>query len=229
MSEFYKKNKKLIIGVILVMVAGIVLVVSLEVGYFGKYYMWPSDFEYEVISEEDKTCCLTKYNGSKVATLNIPDMVDGYTVVELGEALFWRCPDLVGNIDIPDSVKVIRQSAFSECEGLTGKIKLPEELEQIHKDAFCGCTGLVGDLDIPDSVTLIGPWAFCGCSGLNGKLTLPEGDEITHLFSGAFVGCDFSGVVVIPLNVDICAKVEEIFDVEDFVTIMFEPNNTPKE
>ena len=43
------------------------------------------DFQYEVLSETDKTCEITYYTGS-ATTLDIPSELDGYTVTSIGDS-----------------------------------------------------------------------------------------------------------------------------------------------
>lgn len=69
------------------------------------------DFSYTVLSESEKTCTLTAYNGT-AKTLDIPETLDGYTVTALGQALFIysRGPDTV---TVPKTVTALDKTTFS--------------------------------------------------------------------------------------------------------------------
>ncbi|MBO4407984.1 MAG: hypothetical protein J5786_01765, partial [Clostridiales bacterium] len=44
------------------------------------------NYEYDVLSEADKTCVITSYNGDSTAkTIAVPSTIDGYTVTKLQE------------------------------------------------------------------------------------------------------------------------------------------------
>lgn len=174
----------------------------------------PKDYEYEIISEEDKTCRLTEYHGAGYAELMIPGIIDGYTVVELGESLFSGYVNLTGEIHIPETVTVIEDYAFYYCMRLNGVLELPEGLISIGDKAFYKCEGLTGikggnvtlsngetkTLTFPETLTSIGDLAFFGCSGIVAELEFPE--AITYIGEGAFHSCSgLYGSVVWPENI----------------------------
>ena len=72
------------------------------------------DFVYEVLSEEDKTCKLTDYNGEATA-LTIPSELDGYTVISI-EANSFSSSHTLTSITIPESV--ININGFIDCMSL---------------------------------------------------------------------------------------------------------------
>lgn len=76
------------------------------------------DFEYEVLSEEEKTCEITKYNGS-ASELEIPSQLNGYTVTKIDSSGFSFCTSLI-SVVIPDSVTNIvpNNIPFYECTTL---------------------------------------------------------------------------------------------------------------
>lgn len=192
------KAKSMKIGIIVILGA-ILLAGGIKLwGYVDNLAMRPGDFEYQVISESEKTCRLTDYNGPKTVEMNIPGEVNGYRVVELGTDLFYGEQELTGELKIPQGVTYIGKRAFYGCKGLK-KIVLPDSLQKIERKAFEFCTGLEGDLDIPALVTEISWGTFQGCSGLNGSLTLPDG--LTVIGERAFNGCNFSGDLRIPDSV----------------------------
>ena len=72
-------------------------------------------------------------------------------LTELPSALFDGCIHL-RRVDVPNSVKHIRNRAFVDCSSLK-EVSLPEGLLSVGADAFNGCENL--DLYIPGSVTYI--------------------------------------------------------------------------
>jgi hypothetical protein len=67
------------------------------------------------------------------------------------------------SVTIPNTVKIIGESAFERCELIS--ITIPNSVTSIGERAFWGCSGLTS-VAIPNSVTSIGKLAFCKCSGL---------------------------------------------------------------
>ena len=68
------------------------------------------------------------------------------------------------SVEIPDSVKSIRDEAFSHCTSLTS-INIPDNAKSIGYGAFYECTSLTS-VEIPESVKSIGNWAFEYCTSL---------------------------------------------------------------
>ena len=72
---------------------------------------------------------------------------------------------LTGNLNLPEGLEVLEDSAFWRCTGLTGELVLPSTLREIGEWAFMGCP-FTGDLIIPAGVQFIGPLAFSECDGI---------------------------------------------------------------
>lgn len=71
------------------------------------------DYEYNIISEEEKTCKIMYYTGStEVEKLVIPQTLDGYKVVSIGGWSFY-CKPMLCHIVIPEGVKSLEDVAFS--------------------------------------------------------------------------------------------------------------------
>lgn len=153
-------------------------------------------YEYEVVSETDKTIKITKYLG-KEAKVEIPTIIDGYTVVAIGESAFAENSTII-SVEIPDTVKTIGKNAFFLCYNLA-KVVLPEGLTTIEYSAFSYCTGLI-NIRIPDSVTEIGESAFSYCSSLE-TINIPS--EITYIRKNTFRACDKLTRVIVPEKVEI--------------------------
>lgn len=86
----------------------------------------------------------------KLWYVRLPD-----TLVELQG--FNECESLI-KIEIPSSVKVIKEGAFRGSN--IKELIIPEGLEEIESNAFAGCW--LADVNLPDSVKIIGDNAFMG-------------------------------------------------------------------
>ena len=88
------------------------------------------DFEYEVLY--GGTAEITDYSGS-ATKLEIPSILNGYTVTKIGDWAFSGCTSLT-SITMPDSVTSISKYAFDGCENITdvyycGSMDSWEEIE----------------------------------------------------------------------------------------------------
>jgi hypothetical protein len=116
-----------------------------------------SDFSYFPNGEG---ITVTGYLGAPTDRFIIPAMIDGLAVTEIGASVFentWGFFDTLIEVDIPDSVVRIGESAFFSCHGIS-QIRLPRNLKEIGYGAvsFTGLTEII----IPQSVTLIERGAF---------------------------------------------------------------------
>ena len=82
-----------------------------------------------------------------------------------------RCQSKSNKLEIPNSIKVIGDSAFAGSTYLQ-QIVIPESVTEIGEFAFEGCTALQ-NVVIPDSVTEIGDSAFLNCRCLQ-EIVLPK-------------------------------------------------------
>ncbi len=101
-----------------------------------------------------------------------------------GRTLYISGSKVEGEINIPESVTSIADSAFYGCTGLT-RVVMSNNVTSIGNSAFTGCTGLQS-IFLSNSLKSIGNSAFYGCSYLSG-LTLP--DSLTDIGSYAFYTC----------------------------------------
>ena len=117
--------------------------------------------------------------GTKVeGDINIPE---GVTSIQ--DSAF-RYQTGITSVTIPDSVTSIGSSAFSGCSGLQS-VTIGNGVTSIGSSAFYNCSSLTS-LKIPDSVTSIGGYAFKNCSSLT-SVTIP--DSVTSIGDDAFRGC----------------------------------------
>ncbi len=179
-----------------------------------------NNFKYQYYS--DGTATINGYIGRGEGDLDIPASIEGRPVTEIygfenctgftgdlvipdsvkiiGQSAFENCTGFTGDLVIPDSVENIDQSAFGNCTGFTGKLVIPDSVKKIDGYAFENCENFTGDLIIPDSVEEIGFWAFHRCSGFNGKLSLSKG--LKRIGAGTFSLCSgLEGDLIIPDSV----------------------------
>ena len=121
----------------------------------------PASYTYD-INGDGTTCTITQYTGEG-GDVDIPSVLDGFTVTGIGDSAFARCYNLV-NVTIPDSVVSIGNSAFSNCVFLNG-VSIPSGVTSIGEQAFDYCIRMTR-VEISSSVTSIGELAFSDCKGL---------------------------------------------------------------
>ena len=130
-----------------------------------------------------------------VGSLNIPN-----SVTSIGDGAFAGCSGFTGNLTIPNSVTMIGGAAFFGCSGFTGSLTIPDFVTSIGQSAFNNCSGFTGNLTIGNSVTTIGQYAFSGCSGFTGSLIIPN-FVITIGYAAFGSCCGFTGSLTIPNSV----------------------------
>lgn len=104
---------------------------------------------------------LTEYNG-KGGKVIIPQSIDGYNVVKLGDNLFSSREDITEFV-IPEGIRELGSGVFWFCTRLS-EIKLPDSLEIIRSNALYGLWG-VREVFIPENVFQIDTLTFGGWSG----------------------------------------------------------------
>ena len=155
------------------------------------------DFEYEVISEEDKTCAIIGYTGT-ADDLEIPQEIDGYSVTTIGDYAFQECTSLV-SVTIPAGITTIGDGAFWDCTSLAN-INVSAD-----NTAYTSVDGVLFSKDktnllqypignarteyaIPDGVINVANFLFWGCTTLKtltipGSITVIGIDALWHCLS----------------------------------------------
>lgn len=119
---------------------------------------------------------------------------------------------------IPDSVKIIGDSAFSGCKGITSVV-IPDSVHEIGLWAFYECKALP-HITIPDSVQKIGQSAFEGCTAL-AAVVIP--DSVKEIRSKAFAECISLTAIVIPASVQRIG-IEAFYNCKSLRTVEFKGN-----
>lgn len=160
-------------------------------------------FKYEA-DFYNNTCAIIEYVGSS-STVEIPESIDGYKVVELGRECF-QYKKGVKRVTIPDTVKTIGSMAF-RGSGLT-EITIPENitymegmvfyyccdlekaiikapLTTLSGNMFAGCSNLKS-VQLPDTISEFGEYVFDSCKSLV-SISIPP--RVKYLSDYTFVGC----------------------------------------
>jgi len=152
------------------------------------------DFEFNAERGE-----ITKYNG-KDTDVVIPSEIDGVAVKAIEISAFEGCTNIT-KVTIPDGVESIGYFAFANCSSLES-INLPESLKEIKESAFSGCESITS-VTIPDGITYIGYSVFNECSSLE-SITLPE--SIESIEPGTFTGCSALTGITLPKGIKIIGE-----------------------
>ncbi len=169
------------------------------------------NLKYEIVDGE---AVITDCDASAAGTVEVPSVIDGYTVTKIGDEAFEECfyitaiilPNTINYIGfkaftrtaikefvVPDSITVLKYRTFDTCKELE-KVVLPEGLTEIEYSAFSGCSKL-SEVNIPASVNKIGSSAF-NHTALT-SVTIPEG--VTSLV-GVFDSCKSLAEVNLPAS-----------------------------
>ena len=158
---------------------------------------------------EDNRAIIIGYDYYRVTNLVIPSHIEGYEVSEIADNAFKqsgfysiKIPDTVKiigesafylsygykTIEIPDSVTYIGPYAFSQCGDLV-EVKLSNSIKEIPKRCFAFTT--FKSIEIPDSVEVIGDSAFRGNYALN-EIKLSK--NLRTIKTDAFMGNSFTTI-----------------------------------
>lgn len=164
----------------------IILVVSMVIFAFpltaiSSFAATSGDFEYEVISEEDKTCAIIGYTGT-AADLEIPQEIDGYSVTKIGDYAFEECTSLV-SVTVPAGITVIGDGAFWDCTSLANINVSADNTAYTSVDGVLFSKDMTDLLQypignarteyaIPDGVINVSNYLFWGCTTLK-NLIIP--------------------------------------------------------
>ena len=127
--------------------------------------------------------------------LNIP-----VSVKEIKENAFANSSKFTGNLIIPDNVVLLSSGAFKNCSGFNGFFDISDSLFEVSNNAFLNCNGLTGNLNLnTPSLEILNTGAFENCSSFNGSFSL--GSYVTRIEERAFASCSsLVGNLLIPAS-----------------------------
>lgn len=142
-----------------------------DVGENKINYITSSDglWQYDVVDYDTSKIILKPKNSSvKTGDVTVPEMVDGYTVIAVGDSA-WSGAGKLTSIVLPDTVKEIGKSAFSGASSLTD-IKM-NEIYVMGEAAFSNCR-VLNNINL-DNITAIEKNVLSGCYSLE-NIVLPD-------------------------------------------------------
>lgn len=107
----------------------------------------------------------------------------------------------INSIDIPDSIRIIKNYAFYKCENLKSVV-IPDSVVEIGEDAFANCYNLE-QVILPKNITEIPTRMFMGCDSLR-DVVIPN--SVTSIGYSAFSSCTSLRSIVIPDSVESIAE-----------------------
>lgn len=154
-------------------------------------------FHFENIDTE--TVAITAYEGSdKAHLLEIPETLNGKTVVAIAKAAFKDCSK-INAITLPSTVTTIGDYAFAGCV-LLEYIDIPETVTSIGVGAFYDCIGLTSVLfEGTSTISTIKELTFNNCTSLV-SITIPT--SIKTVEAGAFMDCTALTTAVVSEGVE---------------------------
>lgn len=178
-----KKIMSILLAVIMLM--NVMVIGCVSAGATNLTY---EDFTYTL--NQNGEAIITGYTGTD-SVITIPTIVDGHTVITIGQKAFEYNSNLSGVDLSKTSITTIENKAFKDCTSLIS-VGLPECLVTIGDSAFNYCKSLEyteirgNSFTIPDMVTTIGSSAFADCTSLK-AIEIPAG--VTQINNSAFNSC----------------------------------------
>ncbi len=160
----------------------------------GKNLTWkrlsslPPESIYTYTVNNDSVTITGLNNSFTDKELDIPSEIDGYPVTSIGDGAFRD--KAITNVNIPDSVTSIGNSALANCRSLKNVI-IGNSVNTIGDQAFASTA--ITNVNIPDSVTSIGNSAFDNCSSLNNVII---GNSVNTIGDQAFASTAITSVTI---------------------------------
>lgn len=150
--------------------------------------------EYNVVSEEDKTCEVSRHaiDNYKKGCVTIPAYANGYKVVKICKYAFEGL-DSITYVDIPATVVTIGDQAFWNC-GIDS-VNLPPSVDSIGSMAFQNCPNLREVTSLNTRPLSISKYTFNNQTLSFGTLFVPSGTK--PLYETTDVWKEFKTIVEI--------------------------------
>ena len=151
-----------------------------------------SVFSYQRLGETN-TAVLTELKRDR-EELRIPTVIGNYTVVALGDRLFYgKTSETVQSIWVPHTVTTIGEKTFGMVRGVHIGFDERCRITSLGEGAFFGCSGLE-EIPLGEGLVTI-PYEAFAESGLT-SVRLPE--SVTKIEENAFDACD--GLITVMLH-----------------------------
>ena len=158
---------------------------------------------------ENGTAYITHYRGDTSGHVEIPATIDGYTVTKIGNSAFLG--DEITSVTIPDTMVEIGEATFAHCPNLV-TVKIPKSVTQISESAFMDCESLTGfEVDLQNQYYAHDAMGVLYTKNLlnliqvpgakEGKFVVPNG--VMYIGGSAFYGCSRLTEIVIAETVQI--------------------------
>lgn len=125
----------------------------------------------------DGSVIIVDHNGK--GDVEIPDEIDGMSVVELADSLFEGREDIT-SVKLPDSLEIIGDAAFNNCKALAN-VEIGDKLWSVGADAFGGTPWLAS---FTDEFSVVGNGVLIKYNGLATGISIPE--DVSHIAGGVF-------------------------------------------
>lgn len=163
------------------------------------------DVTYQIIDRENKTCAVGAYdawgypkvaiNNETSGAITIPEIVNGYRVVEISEQAFYKCESIT-TVNLPSSVTDIKHNALYGCKSLT-TVTGTENLEYIEYMAFYSYPDNPWYKQLPDGPLYIGKVLYGYKGTPKSQTTLGVKEGTTCICGNALRGFfDLTGLII---------------------------------
>ncbi len=147
---------------------------------------------------------LQKIGDSAFKSTNFTNLELPESVTQIGESAFESCSNLT-SVKLPSGVTQISDSLFAHCNSLT-QIELSNLVTKLGKEAFANCESLESfPLNNLTELTTIGESCFFMCNEMSIDEQLP--DSLTSIGKEAFSNCCKIEKISLPSNIK---KIEEL-------------------
>ena len=148
------------------------------------------------------TCEISGIGSCTDRDVVIPQVIDGYQVIGIGNSAFYDCSELK-SILIPKGITRLGYNAFFFCRNLTNVI-IPDGVTYIGNGAFSSCNKLI-TITLPETLTDIGDSVFAHSFELTSIYyggtvaqweTLTEGTTWNASFFGSTIYCSDGNITL---------------------------------
>ncbi len=146
-----------------------------------EYHPLDNNYIYEIIN--DKEAIIIEHRYLESDKIDIPSSVDGYSVIGIGDNVFYG-EDSVAEVIIPDSIVSIGAGAFAYCSNLVS-VTMGSGVTDIGEGAFEYCESL-SNVEFGENVAVLSASAFSNCTALE-AIEIPR--DVTVVGDGCFENC----------------------------------------